>query len=121
MPTIVFVLLLLAALSDHVLCGRLRSTALERSRYSYAYRSRLASGYRTLKVWLAANDLTHVNFDAHKTGFVDHVINLFVQESHDAGLNHYLIKHALLSLQVVHPRLKKRLARSWQSMFAWRL
>ena len=100
---------------------RISETALEQTRTSPIYRSRLRAGWDLLRSWLTTKQLSSLEWTKnvhHK----NQILAEFVQEMHDGkSTKLWIVRHALLAVQTYHRSLQGRLRRPWDSIASWQM
>ena len=111
---------LVCSLLTVVGCVLLEETSLEKSRLSGVYRGRLSEGYSLFLNWMGqhhpGSDLDHISLQLANqilVNFVNHLWNI-------APTKFSVAKHAILSVQHQHLRLKGNIVRVWQCLQSWR-
>ena len=92
---------------------------LQHTRVSPLYAARLARGLQCLIFWW--NTLGHKThtLDVSSGRGVAEALVSFIQWCYESKVQHYVAKHAVLSIQMRFPHLKGRLGLAWQSMKSW--
>ena len=90
---------------------RISETALEQTRTSPIYRSRLRAGWDLLRSWLTTKQLSSLEWtkNVHHT---NQILAEFVQEMHDGNdTKSWIVRRALLDVQTYHRSLQGLLRR----------
>eukprot|EP00438_Fugacium_kawagutii_P014675 Skav232096 [mRNA] locus=scaffold2353:89080:90360:+ [translate_table: standard] len=90
-------------------------------KYSPTYRKRLLEGLRELEGFLSEASLTMELIVKEKSRTVDEVLEQFVRHLHSKSLPSGLrvAKHAVLAVQIMRPRLRKKLQSIWEALKSW--
>lgn len=90
-------------------------------KYSPAYRKRLLEGCQALQSYLTEVEVPWESVIHQKASVVDEVLEQFIKHLHDkpskSGLR--IAKHAMLSFQIMRPRLRRKLQASWDAIKSW--
>lgn len=94
---------------------------LKWGRYSSAYRKRLLEGCRALRLGLLGGGLTFDVILKEKSSTVDELLEHFARCVRERAEKSRLriAKHAVLAVQVMRPRLHKRLQLAWSALKSW--
>lgn len=91
------------------------------SKYSAPYKRRLIEGCKCFEEYLAAADVSLEALLEQKPRVIDEVTEQFVKIMHDDEKRSSLriVKHAVLTLQIVKPQLRRKLPATWEAIKAW--
>ena len=97
------------------------AVAFRLSRFSSAYRGRLLDGLQDLHSFCSVQHDFHLDTLAAHPKTADAVLGEYVMRRFDEKVKSGLskVKHALLGLQHVYPRLRGRLVTAWSNLKTW--
>ena len=103
--------------------GAMGSRHLRLSKYSAAYRDRLAtSGGQLDKYLLKEEGISLNHLLKEKPQIIDACLEKYVSSCHNSSRKSSMLqtaKHAVLFLQVLRPELRRNLQRSWETLKSW--
>lgn len=107
-----------------VLLARNDALGVEKLRwgkYSLAYKKRLLEGCRRLHEYLLSAGLSWNVILKHKASVVDGIVEQYIRAMHEHSDKSSLrvAKHGLLAVQIMRPRLHRKLQASWNAIKAW--
>ena len=91
------------------------------SKYSAAYQKRLVEGGKELNAFLLKNGISWNFLSQGKSRTADEILESFVSEKmlENCKSSLRVAKHAVLLLQVMRPRLRKKLQNTWTALRSW--
>lgn len=101
--------------------GALGVERLRWGKYSPAYRKRLLEGCSAFSTFLAEAGVGLEAVLQQKSSTVDEIMEQFIRTMHDSSKKSSLrvAKHALLTLQILRPRLRRKMQASWNAVKSW--
>ena len=93
---------------------------LERSRHQLTYQHRLDQCFSILCRWLVTTAWLHQRWWDDAPLAAQMLVD-FGQHWHSAGRRVWVLRHAILAVQLRHPHLRGHLTRAWECVRAWQL
>lgn len=100
----------------------MESTRLRLSKYSLAYRARLADGWNHLWKFLIQEGSSWKSFLKGTPNEIDECLEKYVIACHNKNKKGRALrraKHAVLLVQIIRPDLKRNIKRSWDTLKSW--
>jgi hypothetical protein len=97
----------------------MESTRLRLSKYSLAYRARLADGWNHLGKFLIQEGSSWKSFLKGTPNEIDECLEKYVIACHNKNKKGRALrraKHAVLLVQIIRPDLKRNIKRSWDTL-----